>query len=202
MLGYFVDTDAPTLTRFLTSQRDTRIARVHRIAARLEELGIPVNAGVLAASVADARRTIGRPQIADAMIAAGHVVNRREAFEHWLGAGRPAFVPREGASPEQVIEIAHAAGGLISLAHPGRTLLPDDRIRELAAQGMDAIEVYHSDHDASLVGKYGALADELGILRTGGSDFHGDPSYGVTIGGASLPPEHWDRLRAKAVETR
>jgi 3',5'-nucleoside bisphosphate phosphatase len=197
MLGYFVDISAPPLTEFLLQQRETRIDRVRRLAARLAELGMPVDVTRVTQSAKRSRRTIGRPQIADAMIAAGYVVDRREAFEAWLGVGRPAFVPRDGAPPESVIDIVHGAGGLISLAHPGRTLLADDRIRQLASAGLDALEVYHSDHDPALVTRYGDLADQLGMLRTGGSDFHGDPSYGVTIGGASLPFEYWEQLRAR-----
>jgi predicted metal-dependent phosphoesterase TrpH len=201
MLAYFVDTQAPSLTRFLVSQREIRVARVHRIAGRLSDLGLPVDMAGLNASVADARRSVGRPQVADAMIAAGYVATRREAFDLWLGGGRPAFVARGGASPEEVIAVAHEARGLVSLAHPGRTLLSDGRVRQLVAAGLDALEVYHSDHDASLVSRYGAFADELGVLRTGGSDFHGDPSYGVTIGGASLPHDHWERLRSRGTAT-
>jgi predicted metal-dependent phosphoesterase TrpH len=197
MLAYFVDISAPALTDFLLTQRRTRIERLHHIATRLEQLGMPVDLAGVGAAAAEAGRSIGRPQVADAMIAAGYVADRRQAFDLWLGAGRPAFLPRAGAPPEHVIDIAHGAGGLISLAHPGRTLLDDARVRQLATAGLDALEVYHSDHDATLIARFGALADELRLLRTGGSDFHGDPAHGVRIGGSSLPREHWDRLRAR-----
>ena len=196
MLGYFIDTADPGLAEFLSAQRQTRLDRLRGIIGRLNELGVPVVVDVAIRAATDAGRTVGRPLIADAMIARGYVTSRREAFDVWLGGGRPAFVPRGGARPEQVIDVVHGAGGRISLAHPGRTRLGDDRIRQLVAVGLDAIEVYHSDHDAALVTRYASLADELGILRTGGSDFHGDPASPVTIGSSSLPPEHWDRLRA------
>jgi predicted metal-dependent phosphoesterase TrpH len=130
------------------------------------------------------------------MIARGYVASRREAFDVWLGGGRPAFLPRGGATPERVIDVVHGARGRISLAHPGRTGLADDRIRQLVDVGLDAIEVYHSDHDAALVTRYASLADDFSILRTGGSDFHGDPNSPVTIGSSSLPAEHWELLRA------
>jgi predicted metal-dependent phosphoesterase TrpH len=104
--------------------------------------------------------------------------------------------------PEAVIAIVHAAGGLISLAHPGRTGLDDQRIAMLAAAGLDAIEVYHSDHAAGAVAQYAALADRLGRLRTGGSDFHGDPSYPLTVGSVSLPAEHWVSLCNAARQRR
>jgi predicted metal-dependent phosphoesterase TrpH len=195
MLGYFFDIDHAALLAFLAEQRKTRVARAERIAQRLDELGMRVDVAPVIAAAAARGRTIGRPQVADGMIAAGHVASRREAFERWLGSGRPAFIPRAGAPPEAVIEIVHAAGGLISLAHPGRTGLDDPRIGQLAAAGLDAIEVYHSDHTTEMVARYAALAERLGTLRTGGSDFHGDPSYPLTPGSVSLPAEQWIRLR-------
>jgi predicted metal-dependent phosphoesterase TrpH len=196
MLGYFVDTADPRLTDFLSAQRQVRLDRLRRIAARLNELGLPVDVDPVIRSATEAGRTVGRPLIADAMIARGYVASRREAFDVWLSGGRPAFLPRGGASPERVIDVAHGAGGRISLAHPGRTGLADHRIRQLVDAGLDAIEVYHTDHDPALVTRYASLANDFNILRTGGSDFHGDPHSPVTIGGASLPPEHWERLRA------
>jgi len=202
MLGYFFDVDHRELQDFLTTQRQTRIRRVERIVRRLGELGMPVDVAPVTAAAVARGRSIGRPQVADGMIAAGHVASRREAFERWLGAGRPAFIARDGAAPEVVIGIVHAAGGLVSLAHPGRTGLGDRRIEELLAAGLDAIEVYHSDHAAETVAQYAALAERCGCLRTGGSDFHGDPAYPLTVGSVSLPTEHWIRLRDASQQRR
>ena len=195
MLAYFIDVADAGLTEFLVSQRETRLRRVRQIAARLTELGIPVDVEPVLRVAADTGQSVGRPQVADAMISKGYVATRREAFDVWLAGGRPGFVARQGAPPERVIEVAHAARGVISLAHPGRTALSDDRIRDLVTAGLDALEVYHSDHDAALVERYAALADDLGALRTGGSDFHGDPASPLRIGASSLPPEQWERLR-------
>ena len=194
MLGYFLDIDDPGLRAFLAGQRQTRIKRVERIAQRLGELGLAVDVAQLLIK-ATRGRSIGRPQVADAMVAGGHVTSRRDAFDRWLGAGRPAYIEREGAPPESVIEIVLAAKGVLSLAHPGRTGLADERLSQLVAAGLDALEVYHSDHDADTVSRYAALADRLGALRSGGSDFHGDPASPLTVGSVSLPLEHWDRLR-------
>jgi predicted metal-dependent phosphoesterase TrpH len=196
MLGYLFDVESTGLREFLAAQRQIRVARVERVAARLAELNMPVQLNPFVTAATAHGRSIGRPQVADAMIAAGHVATRREAFDRWLAAGRPAFVERDGATPERVIEIVHAAGGLVSLAHPGRTGLDDQRIEQLVAAGLDAIEVYHSDHDAATVAGYAALSDRLGTLRTGGSDFHGDPASPLTVGSVSLPAQYWDRVRA------
>jgi len=196
VLGYFLNpADAPFLA-FLAGQRRTRVERVHAIAARLAELGMPVDLRrALAAAGQHTARSIGRPQVARAMVDAGHVATTSEAFDKWLGRDQPAFIPRSGPSPESVIATIHRAAGLASLAHPGRTLI-DDRIPTLRDAGLDALEAYHSDHDAAAVSRYRRMADELGLLTTGGSDYHGDPTHGVSIGSSTLPADAWQSLYA------
>ena len=194
MLGYFLDTTNAALGEFLAAQRTIRIARVEAIGERLAALGMPVELRPL---LDEARqqtgRSIGRPKVARAMIEAGYVADTREAFDKWLGRGCPAFIPRTGAAPEDVIAIVHHAGGIVSLAHPGRTRI-DGRIEDLRNAGLDALEAYHSDHDAAAVEHYSRVSRELGLLTTGGSDFHGDPSHGFEPGAASLPRKEWERL--------
>ena len=196
MLAYFVDIDDAAFQHFLSSQRTARVARLEAIGERLVELGMPVR---LEAALALARLqssvSVGRPQAARALVAAGHVKDQREAFDRWLGHGRPGFVPRVGRPPAEVIPIVHAARGLISIAHPGRTQI-DEQLPALRDAGLDAIEVYHSDHDEAATVRYGALARELGLLMTGGSDFHA-PGSAVRPGSVTLPWPHWDRLLAR-----
>jgi hypothetical protein len=196
VLGYFLDPDDAALGEFLTAQRATRVARVEAIGERLAALGMPVNlTGLLAESRRQTGRSIGRPKVAAAMIQAGYVADSREAFDKWLGRECPAFVERAGASPEQVVSIIQRAGGLASLAHPGRTRI-DPRLAALRDAGLDAIEVYHSDHDARTAARYLLAARELGVLASGGSDFHGDPAHGLEPGGSTLPREEWERFLA------
>jgi 3',5'-nucleoside bisphosphate phosphatase len=196
VLGYFLNPSDPALMAFLAGQRRTRVERVRSIAARLVDLGMPVDlSAALAAADQQSGRAIGRPQVARAMVHAGHVSSTREAFDVWLGRDQPAFVPRSGPSPETVIATIHHAGGLASLAHPGRTAI-DLRIPALRAAGLDALEVYHSDHAAAASDRYRRLADDLGLLMTGGSDYHGDPAHGVSIAACTLPREAWQSLHA------
>jgi hypothetical protein len=194
MLAYFFDLTDAGLSQFLVAQRATRVARIAEMAARLGVLGMPVDVEPL---LAEARqysgKSIGRPRLARAMIDAGHVTSIREAFDQWLGQGRPAFIERMGASPEDVIAIVHRAGGIISLAHPGRTRC-DERIPGMREAGLDAIEVYHSDHDAEMTAFYLAMAGRLDLLITGGSDFHGEPGHGIEPGASVLPEPEWGRL--------
>jgi len=196
VLGYFLDPDEPALMQFLNAQRERRVVRVRLIAARLAELGVPIDLpALLDEAQRQSGRSIGRPQIARALQRAGHVADTREAFDRFLSNSGPAFVSRPGSSPEDVIAIIHRAGGLASLAHPFRTRM-DARIPALAEAGLDALEVYHSDHDAVAVGRYARLASELGLLMTGGSDFHGEPAHGLEPGAATLPSAEWRRLSA------
>jgi predicted metal-dependent phosphoesterase TrpH len=194
VLGYFLDPEHAGLAVFLAGQRAARITRVQAIGERLAALRLPVDTEPL---LREARqqggRSIGRPQVARAMVAAGHVADTREAFDKWLGADLPAFVPRQGASPAQVIGIIHEAGGLASVAHPGKSIA-DDRLVLLRDAGLDALEAFHPDHDAAAVAHYQQLAARLGLLLTGGSDFHGDPGHGREPGSVTLPDEDWRRL--------
>jgi predicted metal-dependent phosphoesterase TrpH len=197
MLGYFFEPANPALDEFLAVQRATRVARISAIAERLASLGMPIDVGPLLADAARQKgQSIGRPKVARAMIDAGYVADTREAFDIWLGRGGPAFVERAGPTPEDVISILHRAGGLVSLAHPGRSDM-DVRLPALRDAGLDAIEVYHSDHDAIAVARYERVARDLGVLVSGGSDFHGDPAHGMEPGGSTLPVREWERLYAE-----
>jgi predicted metal-dependent phosphoesterase TrpH len=199
MLGYFIDPRHTGLGTFLSRQRAQRIARVEALGLRLAQLGMPIDIGPLLTQAREqgGGRSVGRPQIAAAMIAAGYVADTREAFDRWLATGRPAFVPRHGVPPAEVIGIVHAAGGLASLAHPGQTEV-DSRIAAYAEAGLDAIEVYHPDHEADAVDRYRGIASRLKLLVTGGSDFHGDADHGYEPGTIALPLDDWIRLRNAA----
>jgi predicted metal-dependent phosphoesterase TrpH len=107
------------------------------------------------------------------MVRGGLVGSVQEAFELWLASGRPAFVPRIGPDAATVVQTIHDAGGLASFAHPGVTNR-NDLVAPLAERGLDAIEVYHSDHTLEDTTAYRRLAARFGLLVTGGSDFHGD----------------------------
>ncbi len=201
MLGYFFDPGHEALDRFLAEQRAARLARAKAIGDRLGALGMPVDLTPLfERAAADSRRSIGRPLIARALVEARYAADTREAFDRWLGVGCPAFVARNGAPPEKVVAIIHEAGGIASLAHPGK-LRREPQMAPLAAAGLDAVEVFHPDHDAALVDRYLGIARTFGLLMTGGSDFHGDPAHGLEPGSVTLPAPEFERLR-RAVNGR
>jgi predicted metal-dependent phosphoesterase TrpH len=198
VLGYFIDPDSAALGEFLAGQRANRVRRVQDIGARLQALGMPIDVGALLAGAQAGGRSIGRPAVADALVAAGHAAGRDEAFERWLGRGRPAFVPRRGASGRDVIQVIHAAGGIASLAHPG-LLAQDDWVPDLVEVGLDAIEVWHSDHTPEDVARYDALAARYRLARSGGSDYHGAGVHRESrLGSVTLPPAEFAALAAAA----
>jgi predicted metal-dependent phosphoesterase TrpH len=206
MLGYFFDPASEPLTTLLVSQRALRVSRVREIAARLASLGMAVDAeAVLLKAAARPGSSVGRPQIARELVRAGYVTSVQEAFELWLTPGRPGFVARIGPSPAAVVETIQQAGGVASMAHPGVTRR-DELIAPLADRGLDAIEVYHSDHTAEDVTAYRHLATRLNLLISGGSDFHGDDSSSAkparphrsTFGVVQLPADDFAALAAKS----
>ena len=195
VLGYFIDPRSSALRVFLTEQRQRRFDRVGRMIARLARLGLRLDAdAILRPAVDDPTRAVGRPWIARALVAAGYVQTTNEAFTSWLSRGRPGFVPREGAAPDNVIARIHDAGGLASMAHPG-LIGRDNWIPGLAASGLDAIEAFHTDHDADAIARYRAMAQQLTLAVSGGSDYHGDESHGAAHpGNVSLPRDDFERL--------
>jgi predicted metal-dependent phosphoesterase TrpH len=195
VLAYFLQESAPGLQELLSAQRRQRTDRALSIAHRLDALGAPIDVAALVASASSlGGKSLARPQIAQALIAAGHVSSIAEAFERYLGEESPAYVPHTGASPAEVVQLVDAGGGVASLAHPGYRPR-DEMIPTLVDAGLRAIEVYHSSHDQAAETHYLALARHYGLVPTGGSDYHGEgvrraEYFGVT----NLPVEHFDAL--------
>lgn len=199
MLGYGFDPAHGELQTFLTRQREDRRRRLDAIGARLAQLGVPVD---LEKAMTDAGRlagrSMGRPMAAAALVKAGHVADIREAFDRYLGEGKPAFIERIGPSPAEVVALIARAGGLASLAHPGK-YQRDQLIAPLVEAGLPAIEVYHPDHDAIDTARYRQMAVTYGLLATGGSDFHGvGSSREKAFGRVHLPAAEYARLAERA----
>jgi len=195
VLGYFIDGQARDFLAFLAEQRRRRIDRVRQMIERLATHGLRLDAdAILKPGLEDAAKAAGRPWIARALVAGRYVKTTNEAFDLWLARGRPAFVRRLAAAPAEVFGRIHAAGGLASLAHPG-LVRRDEWIQEFAASGLDALEVYHTNHDETATKRYRAMATRLGLAVSGGSDFHADQSHGAANpGSVSLPREDYEGL--------
>jgi predicted metal-dependent phosphoesterase TrpH len=171
LLGYFLPADAPQLNRFLEEQREKRRVRAVEIVTRLTRSGIAVTVEqVLEQADGGA---VGRPHVARVLVARGVVPNISVAFTKYLGRGRPAFVPKELPSVVQVTRLVRRVGGLTSAAHlKDRAVRPV--LRELKGQGVDAVEAVHPAHDQLTMNRIVELANDIDMLVTGGSDWHGD----------------------------
>lgn len=200
MLGYFIDAENAPFAEFLERQRVDRVRRLSEMVDRLAELGKPINREKVLAKK-EAGGSLGRPLVARALVKAGHVADMRQAFDELLGDGKPAFVPRVGPPPSEVVLIIANAGGVASLAHPG-ILKRDDLIPALVEAGLPALEAFHSDHDPQTTEHYLALAERYGLAVSGGSDYHGEPvRRRSAFGRIGLPLEHFERLSARAGNT-
>ena len=202
VLGYFVPADDPDLERELARFRAGRDARNAEILKRLKELGVPVDSDLLREAAGEG--AVGRAHIAEAMVRAKHVKDRRDAFDRFLAKGGPAYVPRDRLAPADAIRLIRDAGGVPVLAHPITLRLSYDRVRELAkelkAYGLAGIEVHYPRHDGPRARRYGVIARELGLIATGGTDHHGaaspDLKLGCGFGGLRVPDAVVADLRA------
>lgn len=198
LLAYGADPLNADLVAELALVRGGRKGRLTGVLMKLAELGVPVSEAEVMAQVGDSP-SVGRPHIADAMIKAGHVGDREEAFDRFLAEGGPAHVHRYAIELERGIDLVHAAGGVAVIGHPwgrGREhVLPPALLSALAAEhGLDGVEVDHQDHDASTRAQLRTLAAELGLLATGSSDYHGTGKLDHDLGCNTTAPEVYDDL--------
>ena len=178
----------------LAGFRETRHARAERIVAALNGLGIPLTfEAVLAHAQGGA---VGRPHVARALIAGGWAADSREAFDRYLGHGRPANVPKPRLPIPEAIRLVHAAGGLAILAHPG----PEgnrQRVERFASWGLDGLEVKHPSHSPDDTARLAMLVEQFNLVPSGGSDWHGAPEGPRCIGCMRVPAEWLDRQEAR-----
>ncbi len=189
MLGLHIS-DFDLLESRLAGFREGRRMRAERIVRRLNELGVPVTMeGVLEHAGSGA---IGRPHVARAIMALGRARDQREAFDRWLGFGRPAYVEKEYLPVRDAMALVHEAGGIAVLAHPGAAATRA-RLESLRELGLDGVEVRHPSHGSEDIARIGALAEHLHLLPSGGSDWHGASEGVRTIGCMNVPGSWLER---------
>ena len=205
VLGYFPAPDAPAsdsylsfwFQEFLRSQRAERAARVHRIAERLAELGMPIDPAEVFAIVKEG--SPGRPHVAQVMVNRGYVKSVREAFDRYLRADGPANVPRRRLTPAEAVAVIRRARGVPVLAHPGLAAR-DELIVELVTAGLQGIEAYYAEHSAAQTAAYLELCRAHGLVATGGSDYHGSHTGRANPPGTpAVPMAAWEALYDRAV---
>jgi len=200
VLGYFIPHEDKEFLQRLEALRDTRRKRNQQILVRLQELGIEITLDELYQQKDDPQKNVGRPHIAQLLINKGLVQTIDEAFEKYLGKGGLAYVNVDRISPQEAIDVIKQFGGAAVLAHSG-LYADDELVEELIVYGLDGIEIWHPDHDGPAMERYLRLADRHGLIKTGGSDFHGwrekDP-YHAMLGSHTTSQEALEQLRKTA----
>jgi predicted metal-dependent phosphoesterase TrpH len=201
VLAYGADPANPGLAAEMARVRDGRLGRLAGVLAKLAELGVPVSEADVMAQVGDSP-SVGRPHIADALIKAGHVRDRQEAFDRFLADGGPAHVHRYTIEVDRGIDLVHEAGGLAVIAHPwgrGREYVLRPSVLEALVRnhGLDGIEVDHQDHDSETRQRLRTLADAMGLLVTGASDYHGVGKLDHDLGCNTTDPEVFSEMQRR-----
>ena len=204
LLGYLPDPSYPELAEELRIVRDGRTDRIPSIVARLNGMGVALTVDEVLAQ-ATGTPSVGRPHVADALVANGTVANRGEAFDRFLADGRPGHVSHYAIEPGRAIDLVREAGGVPVIAHPwGRSsykVMTEDTIGRLVEDhGLAGIEVEHQDHSPQSRAALRAIADDLGIIATGSSDHHGAGKIDHELGVNSTEPAQFERLLDVAKE--
>ncbi|OIJ97210.1 phosphatase [Streptomyces sp. MUSC 14] len=200
MLAYLFDPEEPALLAERELVRDDRVPRARGMVARLNDLGVPVTWEQVERIAAGG--SVGRPHVATALVELGVVPTVSDAFtEEWLADGGRAFVEKHETDPFEAIRLVKGAGGVCVFAHPaaakrGRTV-SEARIAELAAAGLDGLEVDHMDHEADARERLRGLAKDLDLLVTGSSDYHGSRKT-VALGAYTTDPEVYGEITRRA----
>ena len=193
--------DLAEMRRSLEVFRDARRQRAVDIVKKLNDLGVRITFDDVITVAGEA--AIGRPHVARAMVENGWAMDLRDAFDRYLGAGRPAYLDKRRIGIAEAIDLVHRCGGIAVLAHPG----PDGnlaRISAMAAMGIDGVEVIHPSHSAEDRARLLALTTHLGLVPSGGSDSHGSAD-GIRVVGAMKVPGEWldsQRTRTESVRSR
>lgn len=193
MLGLGVDPEDPHLAALLERQRSARERRLQRTLERLRELDMDVEDHLPEAD--GVIEALGRPHVARALVSTGQAESVQDAFARFLVPGMPAYVRREGIGPRAAIEAIDAAGGIASLAHSPWAPDEPEVIDELMRWGLRGLEVHYHHWEDERIEAMGDFADARGLLRTGGSDYHGDHGdYAESQGHVYVPGIVGERL--------
>ncbi len=198
MLGLHLD-DLDDMRESLAVFRESRRDRAIGIVKLLNGLGVRITFEDVLAVAGDA--AIGRPHVARAMVENGWAMDLRDAFDRYLGSGRPAYLDKRRITISQSIAMVHRCGGIAVLAHPGSDA-NRERIESLASMGLDGVEVIHPSHSAEDRARLLALTNHLGLVPSGGSDSHGGADGVRVVGSQKVPAEWLDRQLSRVERVR
>lgn len=196
LLGLFIDPDAPALAEMCVRQRAWRRERAEVMVERAIELGLDIDMDRVDASAAGA--PIGRPHLAQVLVDTGAVLATQEAFDRYFGMGKPCYVPKQMLSTADAIVSVHEAGGAAVVGHPGSSRVRERLLTELAAAGLDGAEVVHPRHGKHRRELMLGLCEKLGLLPSGGSDYHGPGRGDSQLGDHGVSLDWCEGLRRRA----
>lgn len=192
-LGYYVDYTSPDLAAHLRTLREARLSRAVEMLALLREHRVDLSMEDLLTAAGDG--AMGRAHVAGLLVTRGHTPTVADAFERYLARGACCYVEKAVMAPSAVIALIRRIGGVPVLAHPGVSRA-DDHIEALVGHGLRGIEAFHADHTEEEIARYQTLARRLGLVVTGGSDFHGKGVRGQGVGAIEVPDWVLDDLEA------
>ena len=184
ILGYFIDINNPDLKRVLKEVVDLRIERNYVTCQRLNELGFDITIEEVRALAPN--NFVGRAHFARVLMDKGYTKSVKEGFDKYMSAGQYAYCEKQRLTAKEAIELIKKCGGLSFLAHPHLTKFDDEKIKvffkELKEYGLDGLEGYYTDYTPEMQEKYQSMAKELGLMISGGTDFHAQMKPHISIG--------------------
>ena len=196
ILGYLVDPADEPLAAALAGLARARDDRARLMVEKIREAGVPLSFEAVGALAG--RGTIGRPHIARALLDAGAIGSFNEAFSRFIGAKAPAFVPKRVLALDDVVSLVEGAGGVAVWAHPGRLVGDEALLGRMVAAGVGGLETTHPNHTNAVESLVAETAARLGLVATGGSDFHFAEVMKADIGESTVPHSVVDALRQAA----
>lgn len=195
VLGYFVDINDDGFTGALAQLAASRVNRIERMIEKLQNLGYDIDGDAILAQAAFG--TIGRPHVARALMQIGAATDVSDAFDRFLKAGRPGYIPRDPVLPEDAVKLLSDHGAIPVLAHPYSTNDIEGILKRLVPAGLQGFETYYAEYSADQHAELRAIADRWELIPTGGSDYHGVGfREGRILGSAHVPEEVAERLYA------
>jgi predicted metal-dependent phosphoesterase TrpH len=198
ILGYYIDPDDSNLQSVIQAHRDSRVVQIQEMAQKLKakaKLNISYEDIIRQAS---STGTIGRPHVAKAIVEKGGAANISQAFSKFLNPKSETYVRRKTVPPHEAVEAIYESGGIAVIAHPGDMEIVEELAEELMNYGLRGLEAYHRSHSPALIEFHCTLAEKLGLIVTGGTDFHGTvDAYGKALERVHMPPAVYRELHAE-----
>ena len=203
VLGYYINPADENLQSVIATHKQARVDQIYKIAERLQRVAhIDVQYEDIVAQ-AEGSLAIGRPHVAKAIVLKGGASSIGDAFGRYLNSSCATYVRRNTVSPHEAVEAIYESGGIAVIAHPKEMEHIEELVVDLMNYGLRGLEAYHKSHSPALIEFHSSLAEQYGLIVTGGTDFHGPPeSYAKAVSNWQMPESVYDALKAEAAMLR